>query len=160
MPGYSSNGAGGGRGYERPQNYEQQEAMFAEMEAREEEYRKQYREEVAARYEAEEQAKKAKIAAKKEQEDAEKRALAQQQADEKHKQQVRWKEAEATTVSEKQDICLHSQFWPKITQKRKFKCGGCFKKSGMTSFQCPHCSLLVCQTCNIKLRKQFEALDV
>lgn len=66
-------------------------------------------------------------------------------------QEKRWASLNATTDAEKQQTCLHSEFWPREQQQRKFKCGACGMKGGMVAFKCPHCSLLSCQQCLSKM---------
>ena len=135
------------------------DAQFTAQEAREEETRKFARAEMRARVEAEEKRVKEKAAAKKLEEELKQQVLEQQERDERTTQEMLWKEAGATTLQEKQEICLHSRFWPKVVQKKKIKCQSCGQRRGMTAFKCPHCELLACQLCNAEFRKSFESRE-
>ncbi|CZS98998.1 hypothetical protein WAI453_008429 [Rhynchosporium graminicola] len=77
----------------------------------------------------------------------EKERQAQTWKEEKKVQEQVWKEKDATTAQEQRDTCLHSHFWPRHQSKAKFTCMGCWQKRGPTSFECPHCHLLQCQSC-------------
>jgi hypothetical protein len=129
-------------------------ARFAEDEAwekirREEEERQ--RENALADYRARkerlEEEQLARDKAKKAEEGAKKLAFENREKHERVTQEKRWEELYATTEAEKQSSCLHSEFWRKFQQKKKFKCGTCRQKRGMTSYKCPHCLLLACQVC-------------
>lgn len=112
--------------------------------------RRQFREE-KQRQEAEAEARcQAKVNAQKVEEEAKQKSKETKENAEKAEkslQEKRWSSLNATTEAEKQRTCLHSGFWPKEQQKRKFKCGSCGKKGGMMAYKCPHCSLLSCQLC-------------
>ncbi|KAI1632913.1 hypothetical protein F4809DRAFT_655748 [Biscogniauxia mediterranea] len=66
---------------------------------------------------------------------------------ERKRQETRWQRFRATTKEEKAMHCLHSEACTKIQHKNKVKCDVCKAKRGMTSFQCPHCDLSLCQLC-------------
>ncbi len=103
------------------------------------------------RCEEEEAARQAIAAAKKAEEEEKIKEKEARERKERDLQEIRWSSLNATTVAEKQRTCLHSEFWPKEQQKRKFKCGICGKKAGMMAYKCPHCSTRSCQQCRSKL---------
>jgi hypothetical protein len=135
--------------------YDEQEARFHESEGVEEEYRKKLREARRQQTEVEEKKRKEQEVAKKLAEELKAKAKEKREVDEKTNQERIWKEAGAMTNDEKQKTCLHSEFWPRIQQKGKFKCVNCLQKRGPTAFKCPHCDLVACQSCNMQFRNNF-----
>lgn len=99
------------------------------------------------RGEAEEARRKAKQAAKQEEEHTKQIQKTQQFEEEQEKQEQRWRKLNAVTSDERFAACLHSNFCEKIQQQKKFKCLACSAKRGMTAFECPYCSALLCQLC-------------
>lgn len=137
-------------------NYGEMDSRFRAQEKAEEEQRAKFRAEKAKKAEEEMKLRKEREEKKKRDEELKEQVEKQQDLLEKEEQEKRWKKMGATSYAEKQEWCLHSRFWPKLQQKRKFKCTSCWQKRGMTAFKCPHCSLLVCQQCNTHLRKILE----
>ncbi|KAI1378599.1 DnaJ-domain-containing protein [Hypoxylon crocopeplum] len=113
-----------------------------------------------ARDKAEAEAKKAKNEAKKAEKEAKSTEKDNQRATEKKKQEAHWEMLNARTRNEKLAACLHSEFCTKAQQRQKFKCGACHVKRGITSFECPHCSLSICQQCVIDFAKKRAAAQV
>lgn len=68
-----------------------------------------------------------------------------------------WKDANAVTTAEKQDLCKHSQRWIPQKLKAKLKCPCCRKKGGIQAFKCPYCEVLACQLCQQKFAKDLKA---
>jgi len=153
--GFFASGFSGGFRGGFGRSFDEQEAFFRESEKREEDLRKQQREEARQRNEAEFNIRKEREAAKKLEEDIKTQAKQKREIDEKINQERIWKEAGATTHAEKQKTCLHSEFWPRSQQKRKYKCSSCGQKRGPTAFRCPHCQLQVCTGCNVQLRQDL-----
>jgi predicted alpha/beta superfamily hydrolase len=131
--------------------------MYAEHRARQEEQNAKIREEMRARREAEEERKKARIAARKAEELREQQLREEEEKKERAIQVKLWEELGHTTVVDKQSSCLHTTFWPKEQQKKKFRCTSCNQKRGMTGYRCPHCSLLACQVCLNGFNKERAA---
>lgn len=106
--------------------------------------------ELTARSEAKAKAKKA---------EEEKKHLSKEQREKAERllQEKTWAELNATTLAKKQSSCLHSEFWAREQQTKKFKCGCCGQKRGPTGYKCPHCSLLSCQGCLATLNKKRTA---
>lgn len=90
-----------------------------------------------------------KMAELKKKED-EMKAIEELQKQDYAKQEQLWIDLDALTQTQKQATCLHTKFWPKESQKKKFKCGSCHQKRGPMAFKCPHCALLECQNCRQK----------
>ncbi|KAI2614867.1 DnaJ-domain-containing protein [Hypoxylon sp. NC1633] len=112
--------------------------------------------EMAARKEA---LAEARVTAKKAGEEAKLDQKTKLRMAEEAKQAARWIEMTARTQDEKRQACLHSQFCTKIQQRQKLKCGACRAKRGMIAFECPHCSLLICQQCVVDFTKKRAAAD-
>jgi hypothetical protein len=76
----------------------------------------------------------------------------------KQKQEELWKQENATTLEQKQASCQHAKIWSKTKQIRKIKCQACHKKRGVFAFECPYCTLSVCQLCqgNFVEKKKVE----
>lgn len=127
--------------------FQQQERADAERQAIIQEERRKKEEAEAARKKAKEQAKQAEEDAIQKEKDGRKDA-------EKASQEERWKKAGAVTKDEKLKTCLHSDFCTKVPQRKKFKCGTCGKKGGMTAFECPFCSSFLCQQCVTKFSER------
>ncbi|ETS76786.1 hypothetical protein PFICI_12173 [Pestalotiopsis fici W106-1] len=127
--------------------FQQQERADAERQAIIQEERRKKEEAEAARKKAKEQAKQAEENAIQKEKDTRKDA-------EKSKQDERWQKAGAVTKDEKLKTCLHSDFCNKVPQRKKFKCGTCGKKGGMTAFECPFCSSFLCQQCVTKFSER------
>ncbi|KAI1413269.1 DnaJ-domain-containing protein [Hypoxylon sp. FL1857] len=105
------------------------------------------REERLAREANEARIKAARAAAKQAEEDAKLKEKDALRSAEKSKQEARWVAMKASTKDEKLETCLHSEFCTKIQQRQKFKCGACKVKRGITAFECPYCSMFICQQC-------------
>ncbi|KAI1498299.1 hypothetical protein F5X99DRAFT_432061 [Biscogniauxia marginata] len=86
-------------------------------------------------------------AEKKAEEEARHKDREQRSEQEKQKQEAHWERFHAVNKDEKLEYCLHSAFCTKIQQKKKFKCGACNTKRGMTAFLCPYCAVFLCQLC-------------
>lgn len=71
-------------------------------------------------------------------------------------QEQRWKDMNAVTKEKRLRTCLHSDYCAKVEQKRKVKCAACPAKRGLIAFECPHCSVFLCQLCvgNFSTRRQ------
>jgi len=134
--------------------YEEMEREFREQE---QQYR-QHQEEVikeARRVAAEKAAeKKRRDDEKKREEQIKKSEKELKEREAKERQELRWANTGVKSESDKLKTCYHDAFWAKVPQKRKFKCEKCAQKRGLISFKCPHCGLLVCQLCNVMLRKR------
>lgn len=128
----------------------QREAKWREEEA----IRMKYWEEKQVREEETETIRQARANAKVRLELEKQQAKEMRTQLERSLQEKRWSDMNATTEEEKRQACLHSEFWPKEQQKRKFRCQSCGKKGGMTAYKCPYCSLLACQVCLGKLAKR------
>ncbi|KUI74291.1 hypothetical protein VM1G_09815 [Cytospora mali] len=164
-----SQSSGGPFNFHSPSFFTSQEEMELEEEnLREEEARATAREELRkhreaerARMKAEKEAKqKAKHQARHEAEESKEAQKKRDQEDEKEKQEQRWKDLNAVTKDEKLAACLHSDFCKKIQQKKKFKCSACSAKRGMIAFECPHCSVFLCQLCVTKFSDSRKKLEI
>ncbi|TVY38855.1 Chaperone protein DnaJ [Lachnellula occidentalis] len=156
-PGFSSHGPPPGyreRDTMSPEEYEimKQERKLAE--AREAEYRAFRTQEYMDRVDAARAKTEAKVQAKKVEEEKKHMSQEQREKAERVLQEKAWASLNATTPAEKQSSCLHSDFWPKEQQKKKFKCGACGQKRGPTGYKCPHCALLSCQGCLSTLKEK------
>lgn len=71
-------------------------------------------------------------------------------------QEQRWEDMNAVSKYERLRTCLHSDHCAKVEQKKKFKCAACSAKRGIIAFECPHCSIFLCQLCvrNFSTRRQ------
>jgi len=124
---------------EREKSHQERMARDAERRARD----------IAKKAEKEEQ-----FRAKKAEEELKKQALEKRRKDEATAQKKIWSELKAETAVEQRASCLHSEFWPKTTHRKKVKCESKFcGKRGITSYECPHCALKVCQHCLTKFSK-------
>ncbi|KAI5864832.1 DnaJ-domain-containing protein [Durotheca rogersii] len=111
--------------------------------------------------------KKARADARKAEEEAKAQERAKRQKREQLEQEAYWDAANALTREERVAACLHSEFCIKTTQRQKFKCSVCRVRRGLISFECPYCSLLICQQCvgqfaqrrAVALRKQKRGPD-
>lgn len=120
-------------------------------------WRRRREQELKAEREAQRTAEReAQRAAKQAAEDALIAAKERQKEEEKQHQEQRWMDKNAISKDERLATCLHSDFCAKVEQKKKFKCGACAAKRGMTAFECPHCSVFLCQLCvtNFSNRRQ------
>jgi hypothetical protein len=134
-------------------DYEEMRKMRREQEEAEEAWRKQFVEEVQRRKDKEQARAEARAMAKEAEEKARALEKERREKEERDKQEKIWVDENATTQKEKQDSCLHSEFWAKEKHQKKIKCTSCGQKRGMVGHRCPHCSLLVCQVCLNELRK-------
>ncbi|KAI2472602.1 DnaJ-domain-containing protein [Annulohypoxylon bovei var. microspora] len=138
-------------------DYDLEEAI---RRAREEAIRKdaerlaELREQLRVKAEAEEARKKAKDDARQAELDSKNKAKEALQAVEKSKQEERWKTLGAQTKDDRLITCLHSEFCTKTQQRQKFKCGACKVKRGITAFECPYCSIFICQQCVFDFAKK------
>lgn len=73
----------------------------------------------------------------------------------KHEQERRFAQANATTVADKQKICLHTVLWPKVFDTWKVKCLACGCETGVVRYECDHCKLLICQQCREKFTADY-----
>jgi hypothetical protein len=136
-------------------------SQYAEyMRAREEEagylamreqIRKDQREECQRKCEAEGHRNAEKVEARRKELAEEKQKKEQKETKDMEEQAAIWKKNKAVTIVEKQQHCIHTDFWPKEPQKKKTKCGSCQQRRGMVLYRCPHCTILVCQLCLQKL---------
>jgi len=129
------------------QEYQRMRQEMRQMEAREAEERKIYRKEYMDRVNAAKARSEAKAQAKRAEEEKKHVSKEQREKAERVLQEKIWANLNAKTSAEKRSACLHSEFWPKELQKKKFKCGACGQKRGPTGYKCPHCALLSCQGC-------------
>ncbi|KAK6207141.1 hypothetical protein LQW54_007458 [Pestalotiopsis sp. IQ-011] len=141
-------------GGSRFRTYEDMEKFFQQQERAEIERQTIILEERRKKEEAEAAKKKAKEDAKRAEEDAIQKEKDTRQDTEKANQEQRWEKAGAVTKDEKLKTCLHSDFCNKVPQRKKFKCGACGKKGGMTAFECPFCSSFLCQQCVTKFSER------
>lgn len=113
-------------------------------------------EERCKREEQERVRREAKLAAKLAEKEAAIAEKHHRREEELRTQEQRWRDAGAITKDERLLTCLHSEFCSKIEQQRKFKCSACSVKRGMVAFECPHCSVYLCQLCvtNFSTRRQ------
>jgi curved DNA-binding protein CbpA len=130
-----------------PPSYEEMKSFFAEQEAEERTYRDELLADYRAKREEMEIQRLTKVEAKRAKEDAKREAFDKREKNERAAQEKLWEELHPANETERQETCLHSEFWSKIQQKKKFKCGTCGQKRGMVSYKCPHCALLACQVC-------------
>jgi hypothetical protein len=135
-----------GSGYST-QDDEEFERRYAESRARQEEENARIREEMRVRREVEEEKAKARAAARKAEELLQQQLREKKEKEERAVQDKLWGSLGVTSVADKQASCLHTAFWPKEQQKKKFRCTLCNQKRGITGYRCPHCSLLACQVC-------------
>jgi curved DNA-binding protein CbpA len=135
-----------GSGFSTPDD-EEFERRYAESRARQEEENARIREEMRVRREAEEERAKARAAARKAEELLQQQLREKKEKEERVVQEKLWEGLGVTSVADKQASCLHTSFWPKEQQKKKFRCTSCNQKRGMTGYRCPHCSILACQVC-------------
>ena len=159
-PGSSSYGPPPGYGDRDGLSEEEYQRMKQEMrenEAKEAEVRKVYRQDYMDRMDAAKAKSEAKARAKKAEEEKKHLSKEQREKAERILQEKAWASLNATTPAEKQSTCLHSEFWPKEQQRKKFKCGSCGQKRGPTGYKCPHCALLSCQGCLSKLNEKRTA---
>jgi hypothetical protein len=157
-PGFSSYGPRPRYGDEMSEEqYQRMKQEMRENEAGEAEQRKMYRQEYMARADAAKARSEAKARAKKTEEEQKHMSKEQREKAERILQEKKWASLNATTPAEKQSTCLHSEFWPKEQQKKKFKCGACRQKRGPTGYKCPHCALLSCQGCLSALNEKRTA---
>ncbi|KAL7620418.1 hypothetical protein AAE478_009413 [Parahypoxylon ruwenzoriense] len=112
-----------------------------------------------AREEYEAAQKQAKADAKKAEQDTKAKEKIDKQNVEQSKQEARWKMLNAHTKNERLATCLHSEFCIKTTQRQKFKCGACNVKRGIMAFECPYCSLSICQQCVADFTKKRIAAE-
>ncbi|KAF1968950.1 hypothetical protein BU23DRAFT_653894 [Bimuria novae-zelandiae CBS 107.79] len=77
----------------------------------------------------------------------EQQAKEHEQAAEQRKQEERWHALRAGTKDEKLRTYLHSAFYAKIKQQKKFKCSECQKNGGIIAFECPYCCSFLCAQC-------------
>ncbi|KAI1759277.1 DnaJ-domain-containing protein [Hypoxylon sp. FL1150] len=103
--------------------------------------------------------KQKKEEAKKEAEAAKIRVRDESRRAEQLKQETRWEVSGAKTEEDKLEACLHSEYCVKISQQKKFKCGACGVKRGITAFKCPYCSLLLCQQCVVTFTKKRASAE-
>ncbi|KAI1392701.1 DnaJ-domain-containing protein [Hypoxylon trugodes] len=138
---------------------------LAEAKGREEARRQEEKAKEEARKEREEKEaeterlQKAREEARVIMEETKMREKQDRQREEKAKQEVRWEAHHAQTKEEKQNICLHSSSCEKTQHRGKVKCGSCNVKRGITSFECPYCSLSICQKCIFDFEKKRIATD-
>ncbi|TVY29870.1 DnAJ-like protein [Lachnellula hyalina] len=125
-------------------------------EARHSEDRKFRMQEYMDRVEAARAKTEAKAQAKKAEEEKKHMSQEQREKTERVLQEKTWTSLNATTPAEKQSSCLHSKFWPKEQQKKKFKCAACGQKRGPTGYKCPHCAFLSCQGCLSKMNEKYN----
>lgn len=130
------------------------EKFFQEQERKDILRAKALAEERRKREEAEVQKREEREAAKKAEEEAIERDKLARKDSERLKQENLWEEAGAVTKDEKLATCLHSDNCTKVPQRKKFKCGTCGKKGGMTAFECPFCSSFLCQQCVVKFSER------
>jgi flagellar biosynthesis GTPase FlhF len=145
-----------GSGFSTSDN-EEFERRYAESRARQEEENARIREEMRVRREAEEERAKARAAARKAEELLQRQLKEKKEKEERAVQKKLWEDLGVTSVTDKQASCLHTAFWPKEQQKKKFRCTSCSQKRGMTGYRCPHCSLLACQVCLNGFNKKHSA---
>lgn len=88
--------------------HERQKALRAQKQRREEETEARRLDKANTKKAAEQEKLKAKMV---------------REGEERKKQEQRWAGLNATTDAEKQQTCLHSEFWPRQQQPRKFKVG-------------------------------------
>jgi hypothetical protein len=124
------------------------------QQAHHEELCKTRREELERRTREKTKEREAKQEAKKVQEAETRRAQKEAFDQESRAQRARWQREGAVTGEDKVKSCLHSDFCTKIPQQKKFKCGECRYKRGMTAFACPHCALWLCQLCLTKFAER------
>jgi curved DNA-binding protein CbpA len=135
-----------GSGFSTPDD-EEFERRYAESRARQEEENARIREEMRVRREAEEERVKARAAARKAEELLQQQLKEEKEKEDRAVQEKLWECLGVTSFADKQASCLHTAFWPKEQQRKKFRCTSCSQKRGMTGYRCPHCSLLACQVC-------------
>lgn len=98
------------------------EAIEKELVRRKELRAEKQRREAEAEAEAEKR-RQAKVKAKKATEQEKLKAKKIREDRERKKQEQLWTSLNATTGAAKQRTCLHSEFWPREQQQRKFKVG-------------------------------------
>lgn len=122
----------------------QEEAAYLAMH---EQIMKDQREEHQRQREAEEQTNAERVEERRKELAKEKQKEGGKKTKEKEVQAVIWEKMNAITVAEKQQHCIHTDFWLKEQQKKKTKCSSCQKKRGMFLYRCPHCTIMVCRVC-------------
>ncbi|KAI1459474.1 DnaJ-domain-containing protein [Annulohypoxylon moriforme] len=130
----------------RQQHRERMAAMEREIAEHVEEYR--------TRRNVEEHIKQNREAAKQARLASEKAKRDELQATERSKQELRWEQLGAVTKDERLRACLHSEHCTKMLQRQKFKCDVCQVKRGITAFECPYCSSLLCRQCVVEFSKK------
>ncbi|TVY87842.1 Chaperone protein DnaJ [Lachnellula willkommii] len=136
------------------EEYQRMKQERRRAEARDDEERNFRTQEYLDRVDAARVKSEAKAQAKKAEEEKKHMSKEQREKAERVVQEKTWASLNATTPAEKQSSCLHSEFWPKEQQKKKFKCGACGQKRGPTGYKCPHCALISCQGCLSKLNER------
>ncbi|KAI1448596.1 DnaJ-domain-containing protein [Annulohypoxylon stygium] len=111
-------------------------------------------EEYRLRVEEEERLKRDREAAKEAKAEQEEATRNRDREVEKSKQEARWEKLGSVTKEQRLATCLHSAFCEKNQQRQKFKCDACKVKRGITAFQCPYCSSLLCQQCVVTFAKK------
>ncbi|OTB19498.1 hypothetical protein K445DRAFT_373213 [Daldinia sp. EC12] len=139
-----------GRQYRGPESYNRDSA-FRQAERAE---RERVMEEIRKQKEAEAAQKKARQDDKRSKEEMRVKQKEAERIAEKSNQEIRWEKLKAVTNDEKLKACLHSAFCSKTQQPKKFKCGACQLKRGIIAFECPHCSLHICQQCVFEFAKK------
>lgn len=91
--------------------------------------------------------REAKLATKLAAQDAESALKQRRHEEERALQEKRWKDANAVSKDERLQACLHSDFCAKVYMNKKFKCSVCLVKRGAVAFECPYCSVNLCQLC-------------
>lgn len=94
---------------------------------------------------------------KKVEEELKKEEAALREKAERMAKRQQWANINAITRDEMQATCLHSKFWDKNQQRKKFKCGTCGQKRGIVAFKCPLCELLACQVCLNRFAKDRQS---
>ncbi|KAJ0119303.1 hypothetical protein J7T55_013541 [Diaporthe amygdali] len=79
---------------------------------------------------------------------------------EREKQEKRWKDNGTVSNDERLRTCLHSDLCDKVQHTKKFKCTACSARRGMTAFECPCCSALLCQLCLTKSSNRRKKMEM